>query len=287
MKELSKLRPPFLAKARLRWRLWRHYLQLRKEQGSVFLSLSRAVAFGSLAVIIASSIGLTTIYAYRSDEVTTFNTLYPVKHTLENWALAITQSPLDKAQMYLELATKRSREAKTQVQQNQKVDPHTLAAITSNNTQALIATKSIEDSKVRKEMEQKIIATSQEQVITLKEVKAASIKIAAEAREISIEEIAKKDISLGTPDIGANPQNTNEEIRLNDMPTTSETLIAETPELKLVEEVINETKKLTNESPVSEETPSISEGRKSSTTASGANILDSQLESVSLSTNLP
>lgn len=272
-----------MAKLRIRYRLWRHFRKLRKDQGSVFLQFSRAIAICSIIAVVASTIGLTSIYAYRSDDVTVFDVLYPLKQTIENWTIAATQDPLEKAQAYLDIANKRSKEVQKQLESKQKIALSTVADIKTNNDQAVIAAQQITNPQDRQEIERNIVAASNEQVSTLKEVKAAGIKIAAKAKDISLQQIAKQDISLGTPENGKKED--DDDVQLNSVASLSATLIASTPELQLVDSVLNDSKKRTDQKIVEEtiDSPIIDTPK----TSTGASTLDHPTESVSLSSDLP
>lgn len=290
-RELSRQKPPFLAKTKLRARLWWKYLGMQLHAGkSVFSLFGRRFAVSFVAILAASSVGFTSIYAYNSDEVTAYNFLYPVKQTLEAWVLAVAQTPTEKAQIHLDLSQKRTREVKKIIENNKKIDPATVIAIKSNNEQAVVAAEQITNADEKKIITEQIANTSEEQIDTLKEVKAEGIKIAAEQKDIPLEELSKPEISLGSSDASNSmdvtqsvPSSTHIDLS-NDVSiksiTTSETIVADTPELQVVDNVLNETKKLND----NKENP---KELQNSQTATGAIVLDSPLESVSLSTNSP
>jgi len=278
-RELSRQKAPFLAKTRLRARLWWKFMGMQLHAGkSVFSLIGRRFAVSFVAVLAASSVGFTSIYAYHSDEVTAFNFLYPVKQTLEAWVLAVAQTPTEKAQIHLDLAQKRTREVKKIIENNKKIDSATVIAIKSNNEQAVVAAEQITNSDEKRIITEQIISSSEEQVDTLKEVKAEGIKIAAEAKDISLEELSKPEISLGSSEaIVPGPPATGPTV---EPATTPETIVASVPELQVVDNVLSETKKLNGSKEIKKE-----DGNPP--TSTGAVVLDSLLESVSLSTNSP
>jgi len=236
-----------------------------------------------------TSLGFTTIYAYKSDDITAFTGLYPIKQTVENITLALTSNPLEKAEIYLDLAAKRTREIAKQLETNQKIDPNTLVAIKDNTNQALKVAQQITDRDSKKAIEKKIVAASHAQVSTLKEVKAASVKIVAQAKDIPLAEIATQDISLGTGEIPTSIARPIEDIRLDTVPTSSDTLIASTPEISLLDSIINDSKEFADENVVAaklanEDKPTV---EKKTGSASGATLPDQTSESVSLSQKLP
>lgn len=277
-RELSRQKPPFLAKTRLRARLWWKFLRMQLDAGKgVFSLVGRRFAVSFVALIAASSVGFTSIYAYHSDDVTAFNILYPIKQTLETWTLAVAQTPAEKAQIHLDLAQKRAREVKKQIETSKKIDPATVVAIKSNTEQALVAAELITNNEEKKELTEQIAASSANQITALKEVKAEGIKIVAEENDIPLKELSKSEISLGAPNavssVIVTPEPTVEPV------ITSEKLVATVPELQIVENILKETQKLT-ETKENKET-------KDPATATGAVVLGSPLESVSLSSNSP
>lgn len=251
------------------------------------LRFSKALSVTAAALVAITSLGFTTIYAYRSDDITAFTGLYPIKQTVEQLTLALTQNPIEKAEIYLDLAAKRTREVQKQLVTNQKIDPQTLTAIKENTNQAVIAAQQVTDEKSKKALEKKIIEASTEQINTLKEAKVTSIKIVAHAKEVPLAEIATQDISLGTTDIPRSIGNNNDEVSLDTTPTSSETLIASSPELSLIDSAINDSKKFANENILSAEPIKTPEAQSQNKASTGTSLLDLPAESVSLSLSLP
>ncbi len=278
-RELSRQKPPFLAKTRLRARLWWKFMGMQLSEGkNIFSLIGTRFAVSFVALIAASSLGFTSIYAYHSDEVTAFNFLYPVKQTLEAWVLAVAQTPTEKAQIHMDLANKRTREVKKIIKNNKKIDSATVIAIKSNNEQAVVAADQITNADEKKIITDQIAATSEVQVDTLKEVRAEGIKIAAEEKDISLTELSKPEISLGSSDQIIATSIIEESVQESE--NTPEKIVASVPELQVVDNVLSETKKLTN-------TPEIKKDPKNPETSTGAIVIGSPLESVSLSTNSP
>ena len=110
----------------------------------------------------------------------------------------------------------------------------------------------------------------------------------AESQSIPLENIAKQDISLGTPEVVKNGEDSGKEIQLGISTSTSETIIASTPELKLVDNILNETKKFTDEKIVEASLDkNVQQTKGAVETATGTTLLDPQSEGVSVSLNLP
>lgn len=277
-KELSHIRPSFWARKRLRVRLWYKFLMMRIEQ-SLWAQLLPKVATACVAIFVLGTAGWTSVYAYQSDHITSDNILYPIKVIGEHIALRLADTPADKAETYLALAEKRTREVKTQVEVQKTIDLNTVVAIDSNNKQAIIAAQSISDSDEKKVIEKKIVAASQEQVKTLRQVKAEAIKIEAEKNDIPLETLSKEDISLGS---GGSTTN-NESANQLSLPSssTSEQIIANSPEISVVDKVLSNTKHFID-IPVQD-----SHKQELPISSSGASMLGNQQESVSLSTDLP
>lgn len=261
-KELSHIKPPLWAKQRLRLRLWFRFMSMRFKTSNAALWMPRLapVAF-SLVILVA--IGSTSVYAYQSNQVTTTNILYPLKVAGESLVIAMTNDPSAKAELYLSLAQKRTEETQHQITTSKTIDTGTLVAIETNNKHAMLVAQTITDTTEKKAIENKIVASSRQQVQTLREVKAEGIKIAAAQQSIPLQSISKEDISLGSNSVSNN-------IDTNlPLPTTtlSEQIVASTPELQVVETILTNTQKFTE--------TTIAAG-------TGASTLDLPFESINL-----
>jgi DNA gyrase/topoisomerase IV subunit A len=277
-KELSHIKPSLLARKRLRLRLWFKFLTMRIEH-SLWAQLLPKVATACVAIFVIGTASWTTVYAYQSDHITSDNILYPIKVIGENIILQLAKTPADKAETYLSFAEKRTREVKSQVEIQKTIDPNTVVAIDNNNKQALIAAQSISDSEEKKVIEKKIVAVSQEQVKTLRLVKAEAIKIEAEKKDIPLEILSKEDISLGS---GGSTTNNQSENKL-ELPqsSTSEQIVANSPEISVVDKVLSNTKHFID-IPVKDD-----HKQELPETSSGSSMPGTQQESVSLSTDQP
>ncbi len=277
-KELSHIKPSFWARKRLRIRLWYKFMAMRVEQSFLATFLPK-LATVSVALFMMVSAGWTSVYAYQSDHITSDNILYPIKVIGENIMLRLADTPSAKAEIYLSFAEKRAREVKLQVETQKTIDTNTVVAIDNNNKQAIIAAQSISDSTEKKVIEKKIVAASQEQVRTLRQVKAEAIKIVAEKQDISLQSLSNEDIALGS---GGSTTN-NDSADSIDLPqsSASEQIIANSPELTAVDKVLTNTKLFID-------TP-VQDSRKSELplTSTGASMLVPQQESVSLSSPQP
>lgn len=277
-KELSHIKPSLLARKRLRLRLWFKFLTMRIEH-SLWAQLLPKVATACVAIFVIGTASWTTVYAYQSDHITSDNILYPIKVIGENIILQLAKTPADKAETYLSFAEKRTREVKSQVEIQKTIDPNTVAAIDNNNKQAIIAAQGISDSEEKKVIEKKIVAVSQEQVKTLRQVKAEAIKIEAEKKDIPLEILSKEDISLGS---GGSTTNNQSENKL-ELPqsSTSEQIVANSPEISVVDKVLSNTKHFID-IPVKDD-----HKQELPETSSGSSMPGTQQESVSLSTDQP
>lgn len=277
-KELSHIKPSFWARKRLRVRLWYKFLMMRIEH-SLWAQVLPKIATACIAIFVLGTAGWTSVYAYQSDHITSDNILYPIKVIGEHIMLRLADTPADKAETYLALAEKRTREVKAQVEVQKTIDLNTVVAIDNNNKQAIIAAQSISDSTEKKVIEKKIVAASQEQVKTLRQVKAEAIKIEAEKKDIPLENLSKEDISLGS---GGSTTNNDSADKLK-LPTssTSEQIIANSPEITVVDKVLSNTKHFID-IPVQDD-----HKRELPITSSGSSMLGIQQESVSLSTVQP
>lgn len=277
-KELSHIKPSFWARKRLRIRLWYKFMTMRIEQSFLATFLPK-LATVSFALFMMVSAGWTSVYAYQSDHITSDNILYPIKVIGENIMLRLAYTPSAKAEIYLSFAEKRAREVKLQVETQKTIDTNTVVAIDNNNKQAIIAAQSISDSSEKKVIEKKIVAASQEQVRTLRQVKAEAIKIVAEKQDISLQSLSNEDIALGS---GGSTTN-NDSADSIDLPqsSASEQIIANSPELTAVDKVLTNTKLFID-------TP-VQDSRKSELplTSTGTSMLAPQQESVSLSSPQP
>lgn len=246
---------------------------------SLWAQVLPKIATACVAIFVIGTAGWTSVYAYQSDHITSDNILYPIKVIGENIMLQLADTPADKAEAYLTFAEKRTREVKSQVETQRTIDLDTVVAIDNNNKQAIIAAQSISDTEEKKVIEKKIVAVSQEQVKTLRQVKAEAIKIEAEKKDISLEILSKEDISLGS---GGSTTNNQSEDKLN-LPnsSTSEQIIANSPEITSVDKVLNNTKHFIDV-PVQND-----HQKELPQTSSGSNMLVPQQESVSLSTDQP
>ena len=246
---------------------------------SLWAQLLPKVATACVAIFVIGTASWTTVYAYQSDHITSDNILYPIKVIGENIILQLAKTPADKAETYLSFAEKRTREVKSQVEIQKTIDPNTVAAIDNNNKQAIIAAQGISDSEEKKVIEKKIVAVSQEQVKTLRQVKAEAIKIEAEKKDIPLEILSKEDISLGS---GGSTTNNQSENKL-ELPqsSTSEQIVANSPEISVVDKVLSNTKHFID-IPVKDD-----HKQELPETSSGSSMPGTQQESVSLSTDQP
>ncbi len=275
-KELSHIKPSFWARKRLRMRLWWRFVQMRLEQtgwGQILPSLATA----SVVVLVLGTASFTSVYAYQSDDITPDNILYPVKVIGENIMLQLANSPAAKAETYLTFAQKRVREVKLQVENQKTIDPDTVNAIETNSKQAIIVAQNISDTTEKKAIEKKIVAASQEQIKTLRQVKAEGIKIVAEKKAIPLADLSNQDISLGS---GGSITNNTDENTVS-LPTTSDQIVANSPELSAVDKVLTNTKEFID-TPVQD-----AHAQELPLTSSGASIIDRQQEPVSLSSGQP
>lgn len=277
-KELSHIRPSFLARKRLRLRLWWKFMAMRMES-NLLAQMVPKFAAASFAICILATVGWTSVYAYQSDHITSDNILYPLKVIGENIMIRLANSPAAKAQVYLSFAEKRTREVKLQVETQKVIDPNTVVAIEANNKQAIIAAQNIMDTSEKKVIEKKIVAASQEQIKTLRQVKAEGIKIVAEKKDIPLQKLSNEDISLGS---GGSTTNNNTEATV-ELPSTSASaqIIASSPELSVVDQVLTNTKQFVD-TPIQDD-----HNAELPRTSSGASMLMSPQESVSLSSLQP
>ncbi len=277
-KELLHIKPSFWARKRLRIRLWYKFMTMRIEQSFLATFLPK-LATVSFALFMMVSAGWTSVYAYQSDHITSDNILYPIKVIGENIMLQLADTPSAKAEIYLSFAEKRAREVKLQVETQKTIDTNTVVAIDNNNKKAIIAAQNISDTTEKKVIEKKIVAASQEQVRTLRQVKAEAIKIVAEKQDIPLQSLSNEDIALGS---GGSTTNSNSADSI-DLPqsSASEQIIANSPELTAVDKVLTNTKLFID-------TP-VQDSRKSELplTSTGTNMLEPQQEPVSLSSPQP
>lgn len=277
-KELSHIKPSIWARKRLRIRLWCKFMAMRMEESFIATFIPKLATI-SVALFMLASAGWTSVYAYQSDHITSNNILYPIKVIGENIMLRLADTPTAKAEIYLSFAEKRAREVKLQVETQKTIDTNTVVAIDNNNKQAIIAAQNISDTTEKKVIEKKIVAASQEQVRTLRQVKAEAIKIVAEKQDISLQSLSNEDIALGSGGSTTNNASANS----IDLPqsSASEQIIANSPEIKAVDKVLSSTK-LFIDTPVQD-----SRKFELPLTSTGTSMLAPQQESVSLSSPQP
>lgn len=272
LNNLPEAKPSPLFKVRLYFKLLR---TINSQHVSFFLAsriLFPAKALGAFFLIMLVTMSsATTLYAYYNPNITSESPLYVVKTSIENIQKVAAFTPEQKVSVFSNLAQRRAKEAEIFAEKNGTVDTKLIEEIKLNNTEAFKHVKSIPDKNEQKKSKEIITSSSTKQTESLKKVKEISIsKATEESKDVVIELEDKNAIFLSAPTemdhISVRDEMLLEKnaegyglVESNDgivvsgfLPddediTTEDEIITESPDLKLLNDVLVETESLSDE----------------------------------------